>query len=1413
MSERKQQELLELFQRFNDLNPFLIENTQAILELKEKAIENLNGDEYLQYLCRVCQESRKIDQICDLMSINDITDDQIDQEIDFNNCYSLVKFQSTSFIHAIWVEFSTVEEIGKTKIQGLQNKLRLETYRDLQYHQMAMRLDDYGDKFHNIEQSYLVPYRILDQYRKGKYFLVKWKNLDHSHSSWEPAYFIHKHYMHLKYDYLRVLQTQDLINDLTSIGATYRYELMRQRDLNHNLVQFTPYQETPSFLNRANEDLKLHDYQVEGLNWLVDSWFKRTNVILADEMGLGKTVQAISYISYLMNVQQITRPFLIVVPLSTIENWEREFQQWCPEARLLPYTSANKSTLKGKAQSQKNISRLFEFFYDDFSPNSKKSLQGLRIPKFNVLLTSYQILVSDYQHLVSIPWRSIIIDEGQRLKSCETQISRIALTFQAEHRILLSGTPLQNNIGELFNLLEYLDPIKFSAQMREDFSRMFSESILMRRDQKIFDKKEFASQQLPSVNNDQSINTLVQNPESQETKDTCVSQVSPLSEKMQDINQEQNLNVETEMSALERLQALLRPHILRRFKRDVFKHFPKKKEVILRVEMTAKQKLVSKSILEQNFEALSQFEKKNNSGVKISLKAADNILCLLRMTANHPLHLTDLYGTEIFRFKNSNKLVEQISQQKVSSAEDFIKDSGKLQYLDRMLDMMIPKGNRILIFTQFISTLDILQDYFSYKDIKNLRLDGQTENCKRQKLIDLFNAPESEYKVFVLSTKAGGLGINLTTADTIIIFDSDCNPHNDVQALNRAHRIGQKNNVMVYRMVCKNSVEERIIEMAKHKLMLDTMMTHTSKSKNDNQEEQNTLYQILKFGTRKLFEGASEADAQKENFAYVIDEEKFSLLMDRERQFAELIEQEKALAGKDDGVKDYLSGFKVASIERKVVLPVDANQIIEVEEDAKIIGCDEESLSEEEEVNEKDNQVFQRILRGIKEKEKAKLLTEKQKQLEEEKAIQESKGIMTRTKLKEPQIQLIDTCKSIETQVKIQQPVQFNNIIPQLNSYTTEKPLKNGVVYQMTNEYAHLVDGLSNGTQTLHHDQNMYLAQMIGNLQKQVQPVIIQFDQSYQQNNEERLLKINGANPRKVRKEIRQLLLTNEDKNLPNIMHYLKVWGFDTSNMRDFVHALLQFGMKNQNYQKLHKKVLNVCTESGVFNSLYFVQQQVFCDFAKNFFDFHKFVSTGLSKVFLTVPHFLFAHYTARELSERLSTIDILSNFTRKIESFNESSWLTFVAKSTTKEWQPDIDNYILAKLLLKYGYSNLQSISSSPLWVLVSDIKLISPFTHFGTLRQYVKNLTKLSQPQLDSLLALKEVPEERQSRVILYQKIARQPISKLKEFYANNADDIHSVSYNIMSMNEAIEQYLRQQIPCLIGDLVSQLRAQPIQ
>eukprot|EP00347_Sterkiella_histriomuscorum_P014308 403361369 len=886
--------------------------SQAI-EINEKIKQIIQKDEPFQYVCNVCLDSRKLDQICDIIDTTKLSPQILSEEIDFIKTYCLVKLMHASYIHAVWIPFVIAEDLSKPKCLGFIKKNELYTYQDIINYHETKTSNDYGDNFHNILIPSLQPERILDQYKKGQYFLVKWKQIDHNGLTWENLEFIDKYYPYLKLEYFRMLQSQTLINLNSAIGAQYRMELIRKRDLTPNLVPIMQYQGTPEFINMKHDQMKLHEYQVEGLNWMIYSWFNRTNVILADEMGLGKTVQAIAFISYLLNVQQISRPMLIIAPLSTIDNWNREFSLWCPEAKVLMYNSEQKA---------RQIAKNYEFFYEMQDKPNLPYMKKIRIPKFNVILTTYHFIQSDYKNFVSIDWRAIIIDEGQRLKSNESKLFRLASTLQTEWRLLLSGTPLQNNIGELFNLLEYLDPSKFNQKFRDDFQKKNSSSIFIQdQKQSIVTQKDVNYTETKQIT--QSLQDKLSDSTNDKTQSSILQQSNPESPRTQ---REDDLNIEQEQGALIQLQQILKPHILRRFKRDVFKTFPKKKEVIIRVEMTPRQKYISKCILQKNMEQLSQFEK-SKSSAKVSMKSVMNILTLLRMVANHPLHLTEQYATEHYRqtqLYDKNK-VNQDEQPQLHSLQDFLKDSAKLLHFDKMLDILIEQGHRTLVFSQFMGTLDILQDYLQAKQIQSLRLDGSTSNSKRQRLIDLFNQEKSPIKVFLLSTKAGGLGINLTSADTIFIYDSDFNPHNDIQALNRAHRIGQKNNVMIYRFACKNSVEERMLEMAKHKLMLDTVMVHGQKKNKDNNQngkENRDLYQILRFGTKKLFEN-DDQDNQNEKFSfndqlYEIDLEQLQVVLDREKQFKDLEEEEKLMENNDDGVRDYLSGFKVANLEQKI---------------------------------------------------------------------------------------------------------------------------------------------------------------------------------------------------------------------------------------------------------------------------------------------------------------------------------------------------------------------------------------------------------------------------------------------------------------------------------------------------------------
>ena len=282
--------------------------------------------------------------------------------------------------------------------------------------------------------------------------------------------------------------------------------------------------------------------------------------------------------------------------------------------------------------------------------------------------------------------------------------------------------------------------------------------------------------------------------------------------------------------------------------------------------------------------------------------SVNNLFTLMRQIANHNLLLSSEYSTEAFRAK---KLCKDLNLEVPQNLNDFLASSAKLQYLNVILDKVLgqEQGHKILIFSQFKGMLSLLADFLAVKGLKSLKIDGSTSQSSRQVLIDKFNQPD--YKVFLLSTRAGGLGLNLTQADTVVIFDSDFNPHNDQQALSRAHRIGQKNNVIVYRLVSKDSVEEKIAEQSKRKMMLDTAVQQNTKE---------MVLKVLKFGAKKLFSNHQKDKEGDGKRSYEVDLEALEKLLDREAQF-EALRQEQAKemerGGKEDnqGVFDYLAHF------------------------------------------------------------------------------------------------------------------------------------------------------------------------------------------------------------------------------------------------------------------------------------------------------------------------------------------------------------------------------------------------------------------------------------------------------------------------------------------------------------------------
>lgn len=582
-------------------------------------------------------------------------------------------------------------------------------------------------------------------------YLVKWLNLTYADSTWEKAGELTKP------------------EDLAMIDAFHEREhngfnsalAPKAKRLNPFSAQaarkpFKKLPEQPKWLDGGPENRKLRDYQLAGLNWLAYSWVQNRNVILADEMGLGKTLQSISLLGYLLNQKKVPGPFLVIVPLSTIAAWVREFARWLPTFNVVTYS--------GDSTSRARI-REYEFY-----PKSKgKSSIGT---KFHVLLTTPELVMADAEYVESIRWSMMVIDEAHRLKNENSSLHQILSGFPTANRLLITGTPLQNSVRELWALLSFLNPAVFKDA--EDFEAKFSFSAMRDAD-----------------------------------------------------------NV-----AL--LHTTLRPYILRRQKIDVEKSLPKKSYAVLRVGMASSQQQYYKWILTKNFAALNSNAKRRGMGPSTKLL---NIVMELKKCCNHP------YLFQGFEDRNApNPLMTMI------------KSSGKMILLDKLLLRLREKGHRVLIFSQMVRMLDILQDYCRMRNFQFQRLDGSMRNDIRQRAVDHFNAEGSTDFVFLLSTRAGGLGINLATADTVIIFDSDWNPQNDLQAESRAHRIGQTKDVKVFRFLARDTVEEDILERAKRKRVLEHLVIHGveqggEQSKKDAGQafKKEELSAILRFGAEKLF--------------------------------------------------------------------------------------------------------------------------------------------------------------------------------------------------------------------------------------------------------------------------------------------------------------------------------------------------------------------------------------------------------------------------------------------------------------------------------------------------------------------------------------------------------------------------------
>ncbi|KAL3424286.1 chromatin remodelling complex ATPase chain Isw1 [Phlyctema vagabunda] len=532
----------------------------------------------------------------------------------------------------------------------------------------------------------------------------------------------------------------------------------------------TVFRESPAFIQG-----KMRDYQVAGLNWLISLHENGISGILADEMGLGKTLQTISFLGYLRHIMGTTGPHLVVVPKSTLDNWKREFNNWTPEVDVF--------VLQGTKEERNTLIQ-----------------ERLATEKFDVCITSYEMILREKTHLKKLAWAYIIIDEAHRIKNEESSLAQVIRVFESRNRLLITGTPLQNNLHELWALLNFLLPDVFGDA--EAFDQWFS--------------GQGADQ------------------------DTVVKQ----------------------------LHRVLRPFLLRRVKADVEKSLLPKKEINLYIGMSDMQVKWYKKILEKDIDAVNGAGGKRESKTRLL-----NIVMQLRKCCNHP-----------YLFEGAEP------GPPYTTDEHLVFNAGKMVMLDKLLVRMKKQGSRVLIFSQMSRLLDIMEDYCVFRDFKYCRIDGGTAHEDRISAIDDYNKEGSEKFVFLLTTRAGGLGINLTSADIVVLYDSDWNPQADLQAMDRAHRIGQKKQVVVYRFVTENAIEEKVLERAAQKLRLDQLVIQQGRAQIAAKAAANKdeLLNMIQHGAEKVFQTNGPTGALAEKGAELNDDDIDEILKHGEKRTAEL---------------------------------------------------------------------------------------------------------------------------------------------------------------------------------------------------------------------------------------------------------------------------------------------------------------------------------------------------------------------------------------------------------------------------------------------------------------------------------------------------------------------------------------------
>ncbi|KAJ5246886.1 Chromodomain helicase hrp3 [Penicillium chermesinum] len=724
--------------------------------------------------------------------------DPKDPHLDRQHFEFYIKWQGKSHYHATWVPNEDLPNYRSTR--------RVDNYvRRVLKEELHLHLDDAPpedrekwnlDRERDVEaiEDYKQVERVIGV-REGENgtteYLVKWKRLFYDSCTWE---------------------SEDIVSEIAQneidrfIDRSARYPVSDKNETNPaTRKSFEPIHSSPSFLQNG----ELKDFQIKGLNFLAFNWVRDRNVVLADEMGLGKTVQTVSFINWLRHVRKQQGPFIVIVPLSTMPAWAETFDHWTPDLNYVVYNGSEKA---------RTVLRDYELMVDG---NPKR-------PKFHVLLTTYEYAMNDSPFLGQFRWQFMAIDEAHRLKNRESQLYMKLSEWKCQARLLITGTPIQNNLAELSSLMDFLNPGVIQVDVDMDLN------------------SEAASQKLAALTD------------------------------------------------------AIQPYMLRRTKSKVESDLPPKTEKIIRVELSDVQLEYYKNILTKNYAAL-------NDGAKGMKQSLLNIMMELKKASNHP-----------FMFPNAEAKILEGTPQEIEAR-------------------WTPRSH----FCQMVGMLNILSEYMEYRGYTYQRLDGTIPSAARRLAIEHYNASESTDFAFLLSTRAGGLGINLMTADTVVLFDSDWNPQADLQAMARAHRIGQTKPVSVYRLVSKDTIEEEVIERARNKLLLEFITIQRGVTDKEASEMQNKMSRvlgepnstddisrILKRRGQKMFE---QTGNQKKLEQIDID----SVLANAELHQTEESEQIQA-----DGGEEFLKAFdfvdfKVDNLSWDQIIPPEQLQEIKAEEKRK----------------------------------------------------------------------------------------------------------------------------------------------------------------------------------------------------------------------------------------------------------------------------------------------------------------------------------------------------------------------------------------------------------------------------------------------------------------------------------------------